>query len=294
MKRRNIILGTAGLLILLAIAGGSIWFFRKEPVKVQSEKPIARANKIFLYPADLKGLIPAGTSREDSLNLVSRFVDSWVRKQLMLAKADSEVVVNEAELEQKMLDYRYSLLVYELQKKYIREKLDTSVRKVEIENYYKNNPANFELRQNIVQVLQVRMMKSSPKLPEIKALLRNFPPGSLEKLKPLCQKYTLDFSLADSVWVDFERVIRGTPFQGIPNRVQFLQQNRFSETTESNQIYLLRILDYKVSSQLSPLGFVEDQVKEIIINQRRVALMQELEKQTYENARKEKQFEKYE
>ncbi|MBC8112548.1 MAG: peptidyl-prolyl cis-trans isomerase, partial [Verrucomicrobia bacterium] len=88
-------------------------------------------------------------------------------------------------------------------------------------------------------------------------------------------------------------LIKNTPFQGIPNKVQFLKQNVYAEQSQSNQTYLLRILAYKISDQPSPLTFVRQQVKEVIVNRRKVTLMRELEKNIYEKAKNEKKFEIY-
>ncbi|MEM9326463.1 MAG: peptidyl-prolyl cis-trans isomerase, partial [Bacteroidota bacterium] len=74
--------------------------------------PVARANEDFLYPEDLEGLIPAGLTGEDSVGLVEKYAQDWVRKQLMIARALGEIQYNEAEIERKVLDYKYSLIVH--------------------------------------------------------------------------------------------------------------------------------------------------------------------------------------
>ena len=55
--------------------------------------------------------------------------------------------------------------------------------------------------------------------------------------------------------------------------------------------YFLYIREYKIQDQLSPLEFVRDQVKNIIINKRKVALSNELENKIYQEGVEQNSFE---
>ena len=59
-------------------------------------------------------------------------------------------------------------------------------------------------------------------------------------------------------------------------------------------IYFLRIFDHKLPGQIKPLEFVKDEIENIIVNKRKVALAKELEDQIYERAERNKEFEIYE
>jgi len=99
--------------------------------------------------------------------------------------------------------------------------------------------------------------------------------------------------LEDSLWKDFDQLILETPFQENQNKLLLLQQNKFSEVSFNDVIFLLRIFELKKSSQISPLEFVKTQIKDIIINKRKVELTQKLEKEVYEQAKNEKKLEVY-
>ncbi|MBC8112324.1 MAG: peptidyl-prolyl cis-trans isomerase, partial [Verrucomicrobia bacterium] len=249
MKKKYVYV-TLGVILLAGLLGLAYFFFFKTKPN-DTRQAIAKVYETSLYEADLEGLVPKGTSRKDSTDLVNRYVESWIRKQLMLAKAESEVKADEPELERKMLDYRYALLVYELEKKYIAEKLDTNVSEVEIEEYYQKNQADFMLRQPIVQAWQVVVPEKTKKIGEIRNLMRSADFQNKKKLTDLAEQLAINFSLNDSLWVELDDLIKNTPFQGIPNKVQFLKQNVYAEQSQSNQTYLLRILAYKISDQPS-------------------------------------------
>ncbi len=60
---------------------------------------------------------------------------------------------------------------------------------------------------------------------------------------------------------------------------------------DEDYTYYLKILDYKISEETSPLEFVKDQIKHIIVNKRKLALSGKLEDQIYSKALNEKDFE---
>ncbi len=108
----------------------------KSENEAPTQEPIAKAASEFLYPSDLEGLLVEGATEEDSLAVISSYVDNWVRKQLLISKAQQTIDFNEAELERKVLDYKYALMVHEYEKLKVNEKLSLEVSDEEINQYY--------------------------------------------------------------------------------------------------------------------------------------------------------------
>ncbi len=256
--------------------------------------PVARVYDNYLYEEDLDGIVDEQASPEDSANIMGRYIDSWVRKQLLITEAASQIDFDEAELERKILDYRYALMVYEFEKKYVNQRVDPEVENEEIEAYYQQNKANFELKQNIIKGIFAKVPKEAPRTGRLKKLFQ----GELdekvrEEIKSYCLSFAASYSLDDSLWYDFEDVIKNTPLVSIPNKVQFLRSNDFIETSDEIYVYFVRIMDYKISDQISPLEFVKDDIVQIIRNQRKVALTQKLEDDIFEEAIENNDFEIY-
>ena len=59
------------------------------------ETPVARINNKYLYKNDLKKLFRHNVSPQDSINIVKSYVDSWVKEQLMLSKAELNLTEEE-------------------------------------------------------------------------------------------------------------------------------------------------------------------------------------------------------
>lgn len=252
---------------------------------------VARVNKSYLYKDDLEGIIQPGTSREDSAARIEAYINSWIRKQLLMQEALKKININEAELERKIMDYRYSLIAYEYQAYYIRQHLDTTISKSDIEKYYKDNQDNFILKQNIVRATFIKVPKSAPKTNKIKDLVLSKKDKDREELKSYCLSFSAAYHLSDSNWVVFDELVKNTPLADIPNKVQFLKNYTYYETNDENYLYFLKIDAYRISDNVSPLEFVRDEIRNILLNKRKVELVRRLEDEVYSKAQKEKEFE---
>jgi hypothetical protein len=89
----------------------------------------------------------------------------------------------------------------------------------------------------------------------------------------------------------FDDLVRNSPLAEIPNKVQFLKANPYYETEDESYLYFLKVDEYRISDNISPLEFVTDEIKNIILNKRKVELAKKLEDEVYENALEHKDFE---
>jgi hypothetical protein len=276
---------TIGLVIFIS---GCEYFRPQEKIE---KIPIARAGDEFLYDQDLKGLAPQNISNEDSAKLADKYINDWIKKQLIVEKAREEIAINEAEIERKVMEYRHALISHEFEKLYISSHLDTQVSQEEIQEYYEARSDNFVLKQNIIKGLFVQVPKSAPALTQLRRNLRSYPNSNKEDIKEFVYQYAIRSFLDDSLWVNFDELIMTTPLKDINNRIQFLEQTTFSETSDEHYIYYIKILEYKISDEISPLEFIREDIENIIINKRKLALKKELEKAIYDEAISKNGFE---
>ncbi len=280
---------------LIILSGCDLIDFRegKSGIKFKDNgeiKPVARAHDQYLYASDLEGLIPPNISRADSANLVERYIKSWINKQLVIREASDKLNLEEAEIERKVLDYRYALLIHEYQKSFIQEQIRKEVAEEEVNKYYEDHKDNFQLRQNIIKCRFVKLPQEAPRLNIFKRLMQSDDPKQLEELRSYCYQYASTFHL-DSIWINFDEVIQNTPLANNDNKIAFLKNNSYYETTDDHFHYFLKIMDYKISDEISPLEWVRDDIQKIIINKRKVKIAKELEAGIYERAEKNNDFE---
>lgn len=260
---------------------------------IQTEKPVARVNEAYLYESDLEGIVAQGTSENDSVGRIDRYIKNWIRQQLLIDEAKSKIDFDEAGLERKILNYRYSLIVYQYQAYYINQHINKEVSDNEILEYYEAHQDNFPLKQNIIRGKFIKIPDSAPKQNQVKRLIQSKKEKDIRALEEYCFGYAVNFTLVDSVWINYDDLVRGSPFAEIPNTVQFLRNRKYAEASDEEFKYYLRISEYKKTDDIAPLDVVQDQIVDIIINRRKIALAENLEKEVYNEAQKQNSFEIY-
>ncbi len=279
----------SGLLLIFLISSCN-YFHKKSPD--QPKDAVARVHDKFLYTDEISRMMSPGTSKEDSALLANSFVQNWVKQQAILYKAETNLDEEKKDVEQKLEEYRNSLITYIYETELIRQRLDTVVSDSEIEKYYQENERNFELKDNIIKVLYLKVKKDAPKVQKVKEWYKS--PGTKERLllEEYCYQFASDFHLDDETWLLFDELLKKVPIKTY-DKESFLRNNRFIEIEDSTSLYLVNIKDMKIRESLSPLSFVKDDIRVLVINKRKLSLIKEMEKAAYDEAVKKNEIEIY-
>lgn len=263
-----------------------------QPKEVTEEKVIARVGEKQLVQSNLAELIPANLSPTDSAVFVEKFILDWVKKQLMISRAEEAIDFNEARIQNKVLDYQYALMVHELEQKYIDANINEEVSNSEIQAYYNEKAENFVLRQNLAKCIYFKFPSKAPNIWRFRRSLRNYPQDSLQ-IWEYANQHAVKAFVEDSVWIKFDEVLMETPLKNVNDKAAFLKANSSVEVSDEDYIYFLRIFEHKVIGEIAPLEFIRESIEDIIINKRKIALKKELEKKIYEEAEQTNAFEIY-
>ncbi len=254
------------------------------------EVAVARVFDEYLYPSDLEGIVPKGTSAEDSIKIIQTYIDGWIRTSLLVHQAEKNLTEEQMGFADKLKTYENSLIIYTYESELIRQQLDTNVSLKEISEYYDAHPNDFVLKDNILRVNYVKLNKDSEHINTIKQMLRSESESEREKLAALCIQHASNFYLDDHSWLLFNDLLKEIPIQTY-NQEQFLKYNRFIETSDSLYAYLMNIYDFKIKESLSPLSFERENIRNIIINKRKVSLINNMKKEVYQHALENSNFE---
>ncbi|MCL6259180.1 peptidyl-prolyl cis-trans isomerase [Aquiflexum sp. TKW24L] len=270
-------------------------FFRfKSQEEVENDPILATVDNQNLHWSELLFIGSESKSVEDSANLANRYVQSWVRKQLLIKEAGKSMAFDEAEINRKLLDYKYALMVYEFEKKYVEENLDYKVSQKEIEDYYQVNKVNFSLKEIIVRLNFVKIEKGSAQNSQVERLLRSQSQKDSDSFKELAANSGTNYFLEDSTWIKLDDIIINTPLANHPNKVELVRSNKYVTTEDERFKYLIKIIEYKLQDQVPPLEFVREEITKILINKRRIELVDQLQKEVYNRALEKNEFKIYE
>lgn len=256
----------------------------------ENGRAIARVNGEYLYFHEVEDMIPPGTSKPDSLELVKNYINSWVRQKLIVHLAQNNLSKKDQDFTHEIETYKNSLIVYRYQEQLIKQKLDTLISDAEIERYYAENPDDFQLKDNIVKVLYVKLPANSGYISQVKTLIRSTKEKDKAALARLCASQAVNSSLDQENWLLFNDLLKEIPIKTYDQEA-FLQNNRFLEIKSEEFLYLVYFTDFKIKESVSPLSFERENIRNMIINKRKLKLISEMEKEVYEKALKNKDFE---
>ena len=283
MKKIGVLIGIASLLLL---AGCD--YFQKS----SKEVVVAECYGKYLYESDLKGIIPEGASIMDSIQYASTFIDSWIRREVLIHQAESNLNKEALNLDKQMEEYRNSLIIYTYESQLINQKLDTVVSEDEIAEYYEQNKEDFQLRNTMVRVAYVILEEDSKQIADFKKLLSDPDTLMLQNIDIQANYYAVKSFVDVDQWMRLDELTNIIPIQ-IFNAESFLKKNEFVCFDMNEYTYMVRFVDYLLEESTTPIEMVRDNIKSVILAQRRQALIDKMQTALYEKAKREQAFEVY-
>ena len=283
MKKIGVLIGIAFLTLL---AGCD--YFQKS----SKEVVVAECYGKYLYESDLIGLVPEGTPTMDSIQRVSTFIDSWVRRQVLIHQAENNLSKEVLNLDKQMEEYRNSLIIYTYESQLINQKLDTVVSEDEIAEYYEQNKEDFQLRNTMVRVAYVILEEDSKQIADFKKMLSDPDTLMLQNIDIQANYYAVKSFVDVDQWMRLDELTNIIPIE-IFNAESFLKKNKFVCFDMNEYTYMVRFVDYLLEESTTPIEMVRDNIKSVILAQRRQALIDKMQTALYEKAKKEKAFEVY-
>ena len=256
--------------------------------------PIAKAGGQYLYSSDMpvETFAQAGNKPQDSAELVKKFIDNWIRETLLLQQAEKNLSDDKKKFDKMVDDYRRSLITYQYESELVKQKLDTVVSDEEISGYYEENKSNFELKDNIIKVIYVKIRRNAPKVEKVREWYRSGDTKDRDALTAYCYQYASNFYLDENAWLLFDDVLKEIPMK-LYDKEAFLQNNRIIETQDSTFLYFVNIKGFMTKNSASPLSFEKNNIRSILVNRRKVELIRKMHEDIYTEGVKNKAFEIY-
>lgn len=259
-----------------------------------AKKPVARAFDSYLYQSDIAGIVPKGTKPADSLKMLNEYLTRWMQQQVIVHQALNNLTPQQTDFSRQMEDYKNSLIIYAYEKELIAEKLDTTIAEQDIEDYYNQNKKDFELKNDIVKIIYVKVPEKAPNQDKLKGWMHSTDIKDKEKLAAYCNQNAANYFLDDDVWLMFDDVLKEIPIETY-NQDIFLQNNnnRTIQIADTDYVYYLGIKGYMIKNSISPLSFEKENIKKILLNKRKMDLVEKMKLNSFEQAQVHNDVELY-
>lgn len=275
-----------GVVILTASCNS---LFKEEPKK----EPLARAGNSYLYKEDLTALLPVGLSQQDSAAFVVNYINNWASKALLLDK--SKINLSEEKLAKfngLVNNYKADLYTKAYIEALIQQASDTSITNAELQDFYNREKENFKLTEKLVQLRFVSLPSQFLDKDVVKTKLKNFEAADKAYLDSIAVQFKkLHFN--DSTWVSTSRIIEEiSPLTSL-NEKKYLKNSQFFELKDSIGVYLVKVNNVLNINDIAPISYVTPDIKQIIINRRRLSQIEKIETEIIDEAIKKNEFEIY-
>ena len=211
----------------------------------------------------------------------------------MLQRAELNISTNQQkEINNQLEETRASLIIYQYEKQMINQKLDTIVEDDEISSYYNENLSNFVLDENIIKALFVKLSKDAPNISRVRNWYRSDRNEDLTELESYCFQFAEKYDYFDEDWISFDNLLREIPLI-VNDQERYLRYNSNFEAEDSLFHYFINIRDYRLKTTTSPIEYITDNIRTIILNNRKIQFLIDLENNIYNDAINRQEFEVY-
>ncbi|MCU4188682.1 hypothetical protein M9Q43_05820 [Flavobacterium sp. HXWNR29] len=276
-------------IVLLTFLVTSCDYFRapKEP------KAIARVGKSYLYLEDIANLVPSGTSKKDSIAIVKSFIDRWATQKLLFEASERNISKAKVSEFNELIDqYKVDLYTKAYLEDLVIRQIDTVVTEAQIESYYNTNKQFFKNSSELVKMRYINLVKENPKFANIKAKFSSFTKKDRKELEQQAVKFK-SYAFNDSIWVDINQVYEKLPFVNIENKNKYISSGINFDYPDSTTVWLVKVNKVLPKDSPTPLEFLKPTIKQIIINNRKLELINTLEKEITNDAINDNKYEIY-
>ncbi|HPE96462.1 MAG TPA: hypothetical protein PKX04_00750 [Chitinophagales bacterium] len=245
-------------------------------------EPLARVYDQYLYAEDIKGLTGEDTSPEDSAAIVREYIDNWVRHQLVLRVAESNLPQQLEDIEKQAEDYKESLLIYAYERRWLAENLDTLIAEDTLKSYFDRNRKDFTLKSDIYRLSYAVM----PVAVSGYDTLRNWFVKDISKYRNELESFSLthctNYVYESQTWLDEASLFRLLPLSLYENGR--LRTNQVVEMADENNRYLVKVHEYVVGGNPAPFDYVREDIRRILINKQKLDVLKSNYARMYEDA----------
>ena len=281
---RHDYLSTAVLLFAILFSGCTL-------EKREVPGAIVSVGNRYLTREMLDQVIPDGLSPRDSSAFADAYVRHWAEDELVYDVAQKNIP--DVERIENLVDrYRRELFVHEYQKQILSEKLDAEISDDAVKNYYRTHLDKFVLKTPIVKGLFLKVAETTPELKNLKKWYRGKDHASVENIEKYTLHNIINYDYFYDRWVSFDEVISAIPYT-VTDANRFLQTHTFLEINDEGYWYLLNISDYLPAGAHMPLDFARTQIEEILLNQKRMDFLHQMNKELYQEALENRKIKYY-
>lgn len=249
----------------------------------KGKTPLVEVAGEYLYREDLQAALPYHLSKDDSVLFATHYIKNWVEDVLLFDKAEGNIPDNE-KIARLVENYRRALIMHTYQEELVNQKLSNDITAEEVNAYYEKNKDLFRLGHPLVKGLFIKVPLRSPDLASVRRWYKKNNQETIEKLEKYSLRNAVSYDYFYDKWVPVSDVAAKIPLRALDIDEGYLEKNRDIEVKDTAFCYFLHVEEFLGKDKQKPLDFAQDEIKEILINLKRVEFINQVKEDLYRRA----------
>lgn len=248
---------------------------------------IARAGENFLYQNQL----PSFSSEQDSILRYLNYIETWAKEKILYDLSLTNLSQSKKnDLDLLVEKYKVDLYINSYKDLIVNSRIDSIVTDQEIESFYNMNIDNFKLNENLLKYRYLKVPSDNINISRIRRYIQRLNESDRDFLDSLNFQFA-DLKINDTVWFTEREVISSIEFINQKNKSNYMRINRLYEFEDDQYTNYFIVKDLLKSGNIPPLSYLYDRIKSNIINQRKLNLIQNINKEILNDALKSSKYE---
>ena len=248
---------------------------------------IARAGENFLYQNQL----PSFSSEQDSILRYLNYIETWAKEKILYDLSLTNLSQSKKnDLDLLVEKYKVDLYINSYKDLIVNSRIDSIVTDQEIESFYNMNIDNFKLNENLLKYRYLKAPSDNINISRIRRYIQRLNESDREFLDSLNFQFA-DLKINDTMWFTEREVISSIEFINQKNKSNYMRINRLYELEDDQYTNYFIVKDLLKSGNIPPLSYLYDRIKSNIINQRKLNLIQNINKEILNDALKSSKYE---
>ena len=244
-----------------------------------NEDPLlARVHERELRLSELDGMFADNATAEDSSLVISAFTNRWCRDAALQWEAERNLPAD-FQIDRLVRDYRASLVSSHYEEVLASMKLDSSISRTELEEYYEAHKSQYQLERPIVRCLFIRVPYPLQDEATLQQLWNNGQVEDTAALAAFCDRFAELTLLDRAAWYGLDDIAAQLP-EDVLTAGNVDKKGEFS-MREGSYRYYFRLLEVKPRLEIAPLSYVEAQARKVILHNRKRRVLEEAREEIF-------------
>lgn len=253
-----------------------------ETVDHKGKTPLVQVGDNYLYMEDVMAVTPPGISEKDSAEMADGYIKNWIDDMLLYAKAEGNMP-DDAGINELVNSYRRELITHTYIEQIVSQEVENLIPDSEVEEYYNENKDAFLAVEPYIKGLYIKVPKTASGISQVRQWYKDGSERSVDKIEKYGLRNAVDYEYFYDRWRSVNDFFLRLPTDADKEKNN-IGKNKNIELSDSAFYYFLHIEDYLGKGEILPLEYAGKDIREIIMNNKRVEFITKMKKDLYDEA----------